>query len=160
MCFPCRLIFYGCTTQFGWHFEMTESSVICYKRASVAQEKWDRLGKRRNMGSLKITKIGLERACMSTCVRGAFCNLSPLKSGDTAVQMCFSVSRTWNTGKGLFDHYLPVSLPSTGTACYEDWCAALTGQKHTCKLKHIKSGKAAYPWVWLLLALRFVPEEA
>ena len=44
---------------------------------------------------------------------------------------------TWDTGNGLFDHYLPVSLPSTGTACYDCWCAALTGQKHTCKLKHI-----------------------
>lgn len=50
--------------------------------------------------------------------------------------MCLSLSPTWNTGNGLFDHYLPVSLASTGTACYDCWCAALTGQKHTCKLKH------------------------
>lgn len=49
--------------------------------------------------------------------------------------MCLSLSPTWNTGNGLFDHYLPVSLPSAGTACYDCWCAALTGQKHTCKLK-------------------------
>lgn len=51
--------------------------------------------------------------------------------------MHLSLSPTWNTGNGRFDHYLPVSLPSAGTTCYYRWCATMTGQGHSRKLTHI-----------------------
>lgn len=73
-----------------------------------------------------------------------------------AVQMCLSLSPTWNTGNSLFDHYLPVSLSSTGTACYDCWCAPLTGQKHTRKLKCVNK---IMLWAWLVPEFRLDPEE-
>lgn len=94
-------------------------------------------------GVWKWLKFVFVCACMYTRVMSECCvQPRPMKKEEAAaVQMYLSLSPTWNTGNGLFDHYLPVSLPSTGTACYDCWCAALTGQKHTCKLKHVEKKK-------------------
>lgn len=88
--------------------------------------------------SVKMTKSLCSYMCVCVCA-SVVCKLSPWKRrGTRSTDVFLSLSPTWNTGNSLFDHYLPVSLPSTGTTCYDYWCATLTGQKHTCKLKHIE----------------------
>lgn len=111
--------------------------------------------------SVKMTQSLCSYMCVCVCASVA-CKLSPWKRrGTGSTDVFLSLSPTWNTGNSLFDHYLPVSLPSTGTTCYDYWCATLTGQKHTCKLKHIekKKKKEAPRWVWLVSAFKPITEE-
>lgn len=117
-----------------------------------------------NARGLKMTKV-----CARTCSHAHVCEMSflqpePIRKAEAlAVQMCLSLSPTWNIGNGLFDHYLPVSLPSTGTTCYYCWCAAMTGQGHSHKLNthqaKRKKEKGAPLWVWMVSTFKLFPME-
>lgn len=91
----------------------------------------------------------------------AACNPSQWKAEAHRWYRCISLKPSWTTGNSRFDHYLPVSLSSAGTTCYDCWCAAPTHMhKHTCKLQHIRGGKkVTLLWIWLVPSYQLIPEE-